>query len=450
MFALALAAMTLMPLAVTGTNLAFPDIERGFDTSRATLSWALSGYSISVAAFQLLGGQLSDRLDARRVFGIGLVTFGVASVVAGLATTPAVLVMGRVLQGAGAALVVPASLVITTAQYPPERHPTVIGIWTAAFPLGSAFAPTVAAVVLEYSSWRGVFAATAIMAIALAAITATLRMRAPERSATHTSAPDYLGIVVGTTAVALLALGVVQGPSWGWTSVRVLGVLAAAIGLLPVFVLRSRQHPRPLLDLDLFSIPTFAVASVANVFISTIGMATWLVWPLVMTNEWGYSRVVVGLAITPTPALAGATSILSMRWAAQRGYRGLVITGSVILALANLFYVFRLEPQADYVGAMLPGLILYGIGMGLTFAPVNAAALVDVPAEMYGQANAGFSTGRFLSGAVGIAATFAALGDGTGDTFAGYDRAFTLLAAASIAAVVVVAVFWPRRTPAAT
>lgn len=244
----------------------------------------------------------------------------------------------------------------------------------------------------------------------------------------------------------MVTLAIVQGPTWGWTSARILSAFGAAALLIPSFIRRSLRHPRPLIDLRLFRIRTYAVASVANVFISTIGMATWLVWPLVMTNQWGYSRILVGLAITPTPAVGGLVSILSIRWADRHGYRAMLIVGSAVVLAANVFYVVSLTPEPDYVGAMLPGLILYGVGMGLTFAPVNAAALQDVPSTAYGQANAGFSTGRFLSGAVGIAATIAALGDGS-DPFAGYDRAFTLLAVASAVAVLVVALFWPRRAP---
>jgi EmrB/QacA subfamily drug resistance transporter len=449
-FFLTVAAMGLMPLAVTGTNLAFPDIERAFDeSSRATLSWALSGYSISMAAFQMLGGQFSDRFNTRKVFLLGLIIFGGASLIAGLAAGAPVLIAGRVLQGIGGALIIPASLVLATAQFPSERHPMVIGVWTAAFPLGSALAPTLTAAALELTSWRGVFFTTTIVSWVLAAIAAPLPIRIPERVNTSTATPDYLGIVVGTASVAFVSAGVVQGPSWGWLSGRTITLLLLGVALVPVFIVRSRNHPRPLLDLDLFKIRSYAVASVANVFISIIGMATWLVWPLVMTNQWGYSRIEVGLAITPTPAIAGTVSILSLRWARDRGYKAMLAGGSAMLAIANIFYVVSLDSQPDYLRAMLPGLVLYGVGMGLTFAPVNAAALVHVPPQTYGQANAGFSTGRFLSGAVGIAATIAALGDGVDDPFAGYDRAFTLLAGASVISVVTILLFWPRQGAAA-
>ena len=439
--------MGLIPFGVTGTNLAFPDIDAEFDTSRAVLSWALSGYAITIAALQLLGGKLSDRLDARRLFVAGLVVFGAASVVAAVAPNAGVLIAGRCLQGAGGALVVPASLVVATSQYPAHRHPFVIAVWTASFPIGSAVAPVLTAVALQVGSWRWMFGAIAVISalVALAARTVGLAPSPRRAEESDPGLPDVVGIVLGTLGVGLLTLAIVQGPTWGWTGGRVAGAIAGSVVLLAAFVGQSLRHPRPMLDLRLFRIRTFTIACVANVFISMAGMSTWLVWPLVMTNQWSYSAIEVGLAITPTPIIAGSVSMLIVRWTRDRGFRGVLAAGSVVLAAANIWFVLALDATPDYLGAMLPGLVLYGVGMGLTFAPINAAALVDIDPARYGQANAGFSTGRFLAGALGIAATVAALGDGTGDPFAGYDRAFTMLTAVSVVSAVLVTVAWPRR-----
>ncbi len=439
--------MTLMPLAVTGTNLAFPEIEATFaDTSRSVLSWALSGYSIVIAAFTLLGGQLSDRWDAKRSFLVGLAVFALASLIAAVAPTPAWLIAGRSAQGVGGALIVPASLLLAVSEFAPTRRPLVIAVWTAAFPIGSALAPTVTAVVLQIGSWRWVFLVMAITSVAIGGVIATLPVtldHGHQRDEDEEARPDVLGIVLGTGAVALIALAIVQGPSWGWLDPRTVLVAMVGVSLLPVFVRRSLRHPRPLMDLRLFELRTYSVATTTNVFISMAGTSVWLIWPLVMTNQWGYSQLRVGLAISITPALAGSISVLSAKWAQANGYRWLLIPGSLFLLAANLWYLIALGPEPDYLGTMLPGLVLYGIGMGLTFAPVNAAALLEVPPSEYGQANAGFSTVRFLASALGIAAVIAAIGEGD-DAFAGYDRAFAVLAVVSAAAVVLVATAWPR------
>jgi EmrB/QacA subfamily drug resistance transporter len=443
--AVSMLAMAILPFAVTGANIAFGDIEATFaGTSRSTLSWALSGYSIVIAAFTLLGGQLAGRVGARRMFVGGLVGFGAASLVAGLAPNAGVLILGRALQGAAGAMIVPSSLAVALALWPASRRPMVVGVWSASFPIGSSVAPTLSALVIDVASWRWIF--LTIAAIAVVVIVLALRLPLPAEHATGSPGrPDLLGVVVGTAAVGLAALGIVQGPRWGWTDGLTLGVLAAAVAMTPLFVRSCRRHPRPLVALRLFEVPTFALASVVNIAISMVGMSVWLLWPLLMSGAWGYDQLHVGLAITPTPVLGGTLSILAGRWAERAGYRRLLWPGAALLVAANLWFLLRLDTDADYWGAMFPGLVLFGIAMGLTFAPLNGAALVDLQAADVNQANAAFNTGRFLSGAIGIAAVVAALGDGTGtDPMAGFDRAFGLLTGVSLVAAVVLLVFWPR------
>ena len=348
----------------------------------------------------------------------------------------------------------PSSLIVVTSQWPAERRTFVIGVWTAAFPIGSAAAPSLTAVILQVGSWRWVFALMTIIAIAVAVLAAPVRIADQGSGSTSPDGsplprPDIVGMVIGTAAVGLLALGIVEGPTWGWLSWRIVGSLVVSAAMVPLFIRRSLRHPRPLIDLRLFRIPTYSVASGANVFISIAGMSVWLIWPLFMTNQWGYSQIAVGLAITPTPMLAGIVSILSTRWSAVHGYRSLLVPGSIILVGANLWYLTMLGTEPAYATEMLPGLIMYGVGMGLTFAPVNAAALGHVPPSQYGQANAGFSTGRFLSGAIGVAAVIAALGEGDdADPMAAYDRGFAMLAVVSALAAVLLVVAWPRRATA--
>jgi len=256
--------------------------------------------------------------------------------------------------------------------------------------------------------------------------------------------PDYLGFVMGTTGVALIALAIVQAPRWGWTSFATLGTGFVGLAMMPAFVRRSLAHQRPLMDLTLFRYRTFTVATLANIFISIAGTSVWLIWPLIMINQWGYSQIRVGLAISITPAIAGTISVVTARWAQANGYRRLLIPGSVVLLCANIWYVVMLDGEPNYVGVMLPGLLMYGVGMGLTFAPVNAAALLEIPETEYGQANAGFNTIRSLASGLGIAAVIAAIGEVSDDPFVGYDRAFTFLAITSAAAVALLVLAWPK------
>jgi EmrB/QacA subfamily drug resistance transporter len=441
----AISTVALLPLAVTGTNLAFPAIEVDFPAAnRSTLSWVLTGYSIALAAFMLLGGQLVDRSGARRLFLVGVAAFTVGAVASGLAPNPMALIAARVLQGVGGSAVVPASLAVVLPMFPAARHPAVIGAWAASMPIGSTLAPTVAALVLEVADWRWVFLSPVPVAVAALALGPVVFDETPRSASAGRT--DWLGVPIGTMAVALLALGIVQLPRWGWASPSLWAVLAGAAALGPLFLLQSRRHPRPLLELSLFTVPTMRIASLANLVISMAGMSVWLLWPLLLTNVWGYSLLATGLAITPTPAIAGVGSILAGVWATTHGYRGVLLAGTTALVAGNVWFVAMVGEDPAYWRSMLPGLVLFGTGFGLTFAPLNGAALADVGRQRYGQANAAFNTVRNLSGALGIAAVVAVLGDGDPlDPIAPFHRAFTLLAGLSLVGLVVVALLWPRR-----
>jgi MFS family permease len=187
-----------------------------------------------------------------------------------------------------------------------------------------------------------------------------------------------------------------------------------------------------------------ASASIANVLISMGGLSVWLLWPLLLTNVWGWSLLMTGLAITPAPLITGVGAVLSGRWAAVVGVRRLLLAGTASLLAANVWFVFRIDAEPNYLTGLLPGLILYGVGFALTMAPLNWAALSDVGQHRYGQANAAFNTVRNLAGALGIAVVVAVLGDGDAEQpIAPFDRAFSVLAVFAVLSLVVLAIAWP-------
>ena len=444
-------AMASLPLGVTGANLAFPALELAFpDTARETLSWALSGYSIVLAAFTLLGGQLSDRLGSFRMFTLGITTYGVFNIAAALAPSAELLIAARVLQGAGGALIVPSSLAIALARSPADKRVFTIGVWTASFPIGSSFAPVIASLLLDWSGWRAIYWAISIVCLIALGLTWTLGNHAADFGQGRdgeSGVPDFLGIVVGTVAVGLLALGIVQGRNWGWTSSSTLAAIGAAAVLLPLFVARSRRHANPLIELDLFRIRSFRIANFANVLVSMVGTSTWLLWPLFMHNIWNYSNLRIGLAMTPTPALGGIGSILAARYAANHGHRRLLVAGSGFFTAACALFALLPTVTPNYWTGMFPGFVLMGFGMGMSFAPLNGAALVDIPPTSIGQANAAFSTGRFLSGALGVAAVIAALSGTSPNPIDNFSRAFWLLTVVGTLAFVLLYFLWDRRSP---
>ena len=440
--------MTALPFAVTGTNLAVPLIKEDFNASLSTLSWTLSGYSIVLAALTMLGGTLAARAGTLRAFQIGIAIFAASSAVCVIAPNAGILVVGRVLQGIGGAFVVPASVSVALVGWPDSRRAFAMGGWTGAFPIGSTTAPIICSAVITGGEWRWIFVVPLGLALATLGLSFVLRAAGKNQPMAAPAAPglpDITGMFAGTAATGLTALGLVQGKAWGWTSTRTIGVFVIAAILVPVLITRSRSHPRPFLPVRMFSVPTFRVANIANVSVSMIGMSVWLIWPLLLGGLWKYDAWGIGLAMSPTPVLGGLGAIFSSRLVERFGYRTLLSSGAVALVAATLWFMLRTEERADYWGHLFPGLILTGIGMGLLFSFLNAAALSDLEPHDFPTGNATFNTGRFLAGAIGVAGVVATMSSGGDHPVDPFRRAYGFLFAMSIVAFVAIVVLWPRK-----
>ncbi|MGI9622906.1 MAG: DHA2 family efflux MFS transporter permease subunit [Acidimicrobiales bacterium] len=408
--AVAATAMLLAAFVGTATNIAVPVMEEDFpDASLATISWVVSGFNVAQVTFMLLGGRLADRVGRRRIFLRGLAVFTIGAAVSGLVPTIELVIAARVVQGIGVSMMLPASLAAVLPEFPAKEHGSVVSWWSAMGVLGATIAPTLAAGILEVSSWRVVFIAAApISALAYVAGRRVLREGpVPE----HPPPLDIVGAVSGTVAVAGLTIAIVQGRLWGWTDARTVVLVATAIVAAAVFVRSSARHPEPLLDLELRRIRKFTVATAAAGLLAVSTSATWFLYPLFMSDVWGYSLFQIGLAMTPGPAILVVLAPIAGRLADRHGFRWLLITGATLATLGTAWMAWRLQPDERYVTAFLPGTLGIGAGMALMLGPANAAALSDVPPEQLGSANATYNTVRMAAAAVGVAISAAIIGD---------------------------------------
>ncbi|MCY3950062.1 MAG: MFS transporter [Acidimicrobiaceae bacterium] len=402
-------AFVLGTVNVTVTNVAFPDIVRSFSgVSDAITGWIVSGYALAFASTIIVGGRLADRYGRLLVFRAGVLGLLVSSIVAGFAPGIGVLLAARAVQGLCGALTVPSSLALVLPQFPAGRQASVIGIWAAAGMVASGIAPGLAAVILEFSSWRGVY--LAIAPIAALAFLGSLRFLYETAKRDLRTPLDLLGVIMGTAAVFLIVLATLQGRHWGWSSAWTLACFGGGAALLPLFLLRSARHPEPLFDPRLFRIRSFAVANLA-VALSMIGAFTsWFLWPLFLTGVWGYSLLGVGLAFTPAPVVSGAVAILSGRWADKHGFRGLMTLASVFATAGMLWLLFFLDENVRYWLALFPSTMLFGLGLGVLASHLNSAALADIGAASIATANGVHQSLRYGLAAVGVAAAIAVLG----------------------------------------
>lgn len=395
-------AFVLGTVNVTVSNVAFPEIVRSFPgVSNGMTGWIIAGYSLAFATTMLAGGRLADRYGRLSVFRFGLLGLLVGALAAGLAPTPLILVLSRAVQGMFGALTVPSSLALVLPQFPQAKQASVIGLWAAAGMMASGLSPGFAAFVLEVSSWRWVYLVL-VPIVAFGLIGSKLFLKETAERSAH-SPLDLLGVLMGSGSVFLLVLGTLQGRSWGWGSLPTIGCFVSAILLLPLFLVRSSNHPEPLFDPGLFRIRSFSISNIA-VSLAMVGAFTsWFLWPLFLTEVWEYSKTKVGLAFTPSPLLSAFVAVLGGRWADRHGFRGIMTLASLV-ATAGFFWLYLfLDRDVEFWFAFFPASVMFGFGMGILASQLNSAALRDIPPESTATANGIHQSLRYAVGGMGVA-----------------------------------------------
>jgi NTE family protein len=307
----------------TIVNVAFPDIQASFpDASIGSLSWVLNGYNIVFAAFLVAAGRLADLLGRRRMFVSGVVLFTVASVACAAADSVGQLIVFRLVQGVGAAVLVPASLALVVEAFPAARRAHGVGLWGAAAAVASGLGPPIGGALVEASSWRLAFLVN--LPLGVAAVLVARHALVESRATGRRRVPDLRGAVLLAAALGLVTLGLVQGEERGWLSLPVLGALLAAAAALAGFVRSSRRHPAPVLDPALLRIRSFAVGTATTV-VAGIGFYAYLLTHILfLAYVWRYSLLERGSrwrrerssrpswprvsAPSPTPAATGWSS----------------------------------------------------------------------------------------------------------------------------------------------
>ncbi len=433
------AGSVLVSFNSTATNIAFDDLTRSFPgAGQSVVAWTSSGYFIGLAGFMLVGGRLADRSGRRRIFRLGMIGFILSALLSAAAPTLGILIGARVLQAIAGAFVLPASLAMILPEFPRERHGTAVGVWAATSPIASAFAPSVAAAMLEFASWRWLYFLTA--PIATIALAAGWRLLRESKSDTEPGRLDLVGVLSGTAAITLLVFAVSQGPAWGWTSPAVLASLAGAGVLFPLFVWQSHHHPSPLLNLTLFTEKPVWTANLANFLIHVAGMSSWLMWPLYMGRVWGWDKFTIGVALTPGPIFSGVTTTVAGRLSDRYGYTWLLRIGSALLVAGFAWEWYAIGPDANYWVALFPSIACMGTGWAMVSPQLNGALLKHIHPNYWGQANASFNTVRNVAAALGIAVAVALVGEATGAGAAGAFEPLWLFYVLSM--LVMAAVVW--------
>ena len=369
----------------TVVGIALPSISRAFGGGVGTLQWVVTGYSLTLAAFLLLGGSLGDRLGRRRIFSLGIAWFAVASAACGFAPTAGFLIAARVVQGVGGALLTPGSLAIIQASFRPDDRSRAIGAWSGLGGVATAAGPLIGGWLLAVASWRWVFFINLPIAVFVLLITAR---HVPESTDPSVRGRiDTAGATLGVVFLAGVSYALIQGPTAGWSSPLVVTsiVLAAISG--PAFIVVEQRIAHPMLPLDLFRSRQFSGANgVTFVVYGALGGALFLL-PVELQVVAHYTPLDSGLALLPMTVIMLLFSARSGQLSARIGPRLQMSVGPVV-AGAGIALLARATDHGSYWTQVFPAVVVFAIGMAITVAPLTATAMGAAPAEHSGIASA--------------------------------------------------------------
>lgn len=367
----------------TVVNVALPALGRDLHAGFAGLQWTVNGYLLTLAALILLGGSLGDRFGRRRVFVVGTVWFGLASLLCGLAPNLQTLVAARVVQGVGGALLTPGSLALLQASFRPADRGRAIGAWSGFGAVAGAVGPFVGGLVVAVS-WRWVFLLNLPLCVAVVLIA---QRQVPESSDLEAArSVDVAGAVLGALGLAALTYALIGLGDSAAPRKLVLAAGLVGMSLLVAFVLVERRTDEALLPPDVFASRQFTAANLVTfaVYAALAGFFLLLVVHLQVVA--GYSPLGSGVSLVPVTLAMGALSSRSGALAARRGPRLQMTVGPLIMAFAVLI-LGRIGPEATYATDVLPGVLLFGLGLATTVAPLTTTVLAAAPDRHAGLAS---------------------------------------------------------------
>ena len=414
-------------------NVAFVGIGSDLHENLSSVSWVLNAYAVTLAALLIPFGRLGDRLGQRSVFLGGVALFVVASALCAAAPNLVILVAARVVQAAGAAAQLPASLALLMAAVPADRRTHAARNWSAVGAVAAVAGPVLGGLLVTLD-WRWVFLVN--LPVGAAAVAIGLRVLPTPPPRAREPLPDLLGAAVLIVAVGALTGALVEAPDWGWTSARVLGLLAAGVVGSAVFLFRSLRHEHPLVELHLMRVRRFAIAN-AGTFAFGAAFAIMLLSNSLWCQEvWHYSALRTGFAMAPGPLMVPFVTAWSARWVRRFGLGPVTAVGCVLFAGGLALRIGFAHTHPDYVRDLLPSMIVTGVGVGLALSSFIAAAATALPSERAATASGTVNSLRQIASALGVAVFVTLLGT-SGSAVTGYDRGWWVAVAVTLVAGVI-------------
>ncbi|NGP08210.1 MFS transporter [Rhodococcus sp. 14C212] len=414
-------------------NVALGDIGTSYPgSSLGELSWVLSGYAIVYAALLVPLGRWADRIGRRRGFLVGLGLFTAASAACALSPSLWVLVVCRLFQAVGAAALTPAALGLLVSAVPEARRAGAVRIWAATGAAAAAFGPVVGGLLVEVS-WRWAFLINVPIGILLLVV--ALRVVPDLRPVDTGARLDLAGAALLTLGIGALALGLVQGPEWGWADVRIVAAFVVAVGALLLFAHVDARHPAPLIEPSLLAVRPFSWSNVTALIFSATFAAGLLANVLWVQQVWGYSALRTGLAVAPGPLMVPLFAAVGQVLARRFTPGAIAAAGCVLWGAGAGLVLATVGPEPEYVTALLPGWLLGGVGVGLALPTILSAATAQLPPARTATGSAIVTMSRQLGTVLGISVLVAILGAGDDAVSAFRFSWWTIAAVAVVAAL---------------
>jgi EmrB/QacA subfamily drug resistance transporter len=368
----------------TVVNVALPVLQQALAATATQVQWVVESYALSLASLLLLGGALADKLGRRRIFALGVALFVAASAVCGMAPDIQWLIAARAVQGLAAALLVPTSLALLGACFPPERRGRAIGKWSAFSAAAAGVGPVIGGWLVQAASWRWVFWLNVPIAIATLVI---IWRKVPESRAPGRSRRlDVLGAALATAGLGALVFGLLEAPRLGLSHPVILAALAAGVLVLVAFVRVEARSPDPMVPLDLFRSRSFTGANLLTLLLyAALGGALFFL-PFDLIQVQGYTPAQAGAALLPLIALLSLLSSWAGRLVDRYGARVPLIVGPLVAALGFVL-LSRPGTGGNYWSTFFPGITVLGLGMAITVAPLTTTVMAAAGPERAGLAS---------------------------------------------------------------
>ena len=416
MLAICCLSLLIVGLDNTIVNVALPSIGRELHTRVSGLQWVVDAYTLVIASLLMLSGSTADRLGRRRVFQIGLVLFGLGSLLCSVAPTLGWLIAFRMMQAVGGSMLNPSALsIIRNVFSDPRERAQAIGVWGATIGVSFALGPVVGGGLVQSAGWRSIFWIN--VPICVVAIVLAMRF-VPESRAPHARRLDPVGQLLVIALLASLTYAIIEGPRAGWLSAGILAPFALAAFALPALIAYERAHPEPLLEMRFFrSVPFAGASAIAVLSFAALGGFLFLN-TLYLQELRGYSALDAGLYTLPIAAMTFIFAPVSGRIVGRRGPRvGLVVGGvGIALSAALMTSVTRSTPIDSLLGAYF----VFGVGFGMVNPPITNTAVMGMPAAQAGTAAAVASTSRQVGQTLGVAVLGAIAAAGAGAVGPGF------------------------------